>query len=98
MKMKTIEQQPHLHSVFLEDPLPAAAVISYDPILTATAEPSYNQRVGFRIEGDEDRIRSAFQALSEDRPIGARTLIDAIKKLRTEMFRVKAAGLGVPRG
>jgi|GEM_PF-5910776 len=98
MKMKRIEQPTHPYSVFVEDPLPTAFVTVYDPTLSAIAEPSYSGRVTFRIIGDADRIRAAFQALSDDHPIGARSLIDAIKKLRTEMFRVKAAGQGVPRG
>lgn len=90
----SLEDPLPVTSAFVEDPLPTAAVISYEPLLTVRAEPTYAGRVGFRIEGDADRIKAAFKALSDDRPIGARTLIDQIKRLRTEMFRVKAANVG----
>ena len=91
MRTKPIEHKPR-HSCLIEDPLPTAAVSCIDPELIITTEPSFNGRVGFRIEGDADRIRDAFQALGRDYPIGCRTLIDKIKELRTEMFRAKAAG------
>lgn len=92
MITKKTEQKPRLNSCLVEDPFTCGFIKAYDPVLSITPEPSYSGRVGFRIEGEADRIRTAFQALSDDCPIGARSLIAAIKYLRIEMFRVKAAG------
>ena len=89
--LKNAKKESRLYSCLVEDPLPTAAISCVYPELTVTTEPSFSGRVGFRIEGDAERIKEAFQALSDNQPIGCRTLIDRIKELRTEMFRCKAA-------
>jgi hypothetical protein len=88
------DQQPSpRESVIVEDPSTAAVIHELDPLLEVREEPSYQSgRIAFRIEGDRERIRAAFRALAEDTPMGSRTLVEAIKTMRTRMFRAKATG------
>ncbi len=92
--MKKKIEQPHpIESVFIEDPFPSGFVHAFDPTIEITPEPTFNGRVGFRLHGDPARIRAAFEALSNNVPIGCRDLIDSIKAMRTAMFAAKSAGI-----
>jgi len=94
MIKKNEQPFPPLESAFLDDSFTVGAAAKIEPTLTYTVEPTFNGRYGYHLRGDPAKIRAAFEAISNNVPIGCRDLIDSIKAARTALFAAKAAGAG----
>ena|SRR5208283_162451 len=76
-------------TVFMEDPGPVTVFLIVKPNISVQPEHTFGGRVGFRLTGTHEDMKAAFEALQNDKPIGCRTLLNELRRVRTAMFVCK---------
>lgn len=78
-------------SVLHDDSITIGIAVAVEPSLTYSLEPTFNNRFGYRLSGDPEKIKSALEAIRSNAPVGCRDAIDAIKRARSALFAAKSS-------